>query len=125
MAKRQAAEIGKRSHLGKGLVMLGLAALFADLAFLAQPIEGLVARLRDGVFGLLPTIGLSLVNAARAIALHQLDYFSLISRILVLFTAMLSIIIGFALLRPQTAASSRPDAPDDLEASYFRGRETQ
>jgi hypothetical protein len=43
------------------------------------------------------------LTAARAIAFHQMDYFSLISRILVLFSAMTAIIVGFVLLRSRTA----------------------
>lgn len=103
MATRQAAGHKQRVNLGRAFVTGGLAVLLADLAFLAQPLEKLVERLRDGLFGFVPALGLSFLTAARAIAFHQMDYFSLISRILVLFSAMTAIIVGFVLLRSRTA----------------------
>jgi hypothetical protein len=86
--------------------------MLSDLAFLAQPLERLVERLREGLFALVPSLGLSFLSAARAIAFHQLDYFSLISRILVLFTAMVAVIVGIVLLRPST----RLEHQDQLRA---------
>ena len=103
MATRQAAGHKQRVNLGRAFVTGGLAVLLADLAFLAQPLEKLVERLRDGLFGFVPALGLSFLTAARAIAFHQIDYFSLISRILVLFSAMTAIIVGFVLLGSRTA----------------------
>lgn len=102
MATRQAAGPKQRVTLGRAFVAGGLAVLLADLAFLAQPLEKLVERLRDGLFGFVPALGLSFLTAARAIAFHQIDYFSLISRILVLFSAMTALIVGFVLLRSRT-----------------------
>lgn len=104
MATRQAAGHKKqRLNWGRAFVTGGLAVLLADIAFLAQPLGLLVERLRDGLFGFVPALGLSFLTAARAIAFHQIDYFSLISRILVLFSAMTAIIMGFVLLRSRTA----------------------
>jgi hypothetical protein len=103
MATRQAARHKQRATWGRAFVTSGLAVLLADLAFLAQPLEKLVERLRNGLFGFVPSLGLSFLTAARAIAFHQMDYFSLISRILVLFSAMTAIIIGLVLLRSRTA----------------------
>lgn len=103
MATRQAAGHKQRVNLGRAFVTGGLAVLLADLAFLAQPLGMPVERLRDGLFGFVPALGLSFLTAARAIAFHQMDYFSLISRILVLFSAMTAIIVGFVLLRSRTA----------------------
>ena len=98
MATQQHAGYGQRGSLGKILVTVGSVALLADITFLAVPLERLVERLRDGLFGFVPALGLSFLNAARAIAFHQIDYFSLISRILVLFSAMAAIIVGIVLL---------------------------
>jgi hypothetical protein len=103
MATRQAAGHKQRVNWGRAFVTGGLAVLLADLAFLAQPLEKLFERLRDGLFGFVPPLGLSFLTAARAIAFHQIDYFSLISRILILFSAMTAIIIGLVLLRSRTA----------------------
>ncbi len=120
MATHQHSIGKKRSQLGRILVTLGLAALVADLAFLATPLERLIERLKDGIFGVVPALGLSFLNAVRAIALHQLDYFSLISRILVLFSAMVAVIVGLALLRSHSAGST---GATDLNTSAFRERE--
>lgn len=121
MATRQSASSTKKGRLGGILVLLGLAALVADLAFLAVPLEHLLQRLRDGLFGVVPALGLTFLNAVRAVALHQLDYFSLISRILVLFSAMVAVIVGLALRRSHSVGST---GANDLSASAFRERET-
>jgi hypothetical protein len=120
MAKRQHAGYERRGLLGRILVTLGSVALLADLSFLAQPLERLAERLGQGLFALLPTLGLSFLNAARAIAFQQIDYFSLFSRILVSFTAMLAMIVGIALLRSPYPRSTNAD---HLPASAFRQRE--
>ncbi len=103
MAPQQHAGYEKRGYMGRILLTLGSVAMLADLSFLAQPLERLASRLGEGFFGIVPTVGMSFLNAARAIALHQIDYFSLISRILVLFSAMVAVIVGFALLRSRSA----------------------
>jgi hypothetical protein len=122
MATRRAAGNNRSGILGRILLASGSLALLADLAFLAQPIAHLIARIRDGLFGLIPALGLSFLSAARAIAFHQMDYFSLVSRILVLFTAMVAVIVGIALLRSHSAHASQAS---DLDTSAFRERETQ
>jgi hypothetical protein len=122
MATAQDAGYEQRGYLGRILIILGSLALLSDLAFLAQPLERLVVRLREGLFALVPSLGLSFLSAARAIAFHQLDYFSLISRILVLFTAMVAVIVGVVLLRPP---STRSKHQDHLRASAFHERETE
>jgi hypothetical protein len=121
MATPQHAGYEQRGYLGRILVIFGSVAMLSDLAFLAQPLERLVERLREGLFALVPSLGLSVLSAARAIAFHQLDYFSLISRILVLFTAMVAVIAGIVLLRPP---STRSTLQDHLRASAFDERET-
>ncbi|HTQ62180.1 MAG TPA: hypothetical protein VMI32_18290 [Candidatus Solibacter sp.] len=83
---------------------LGLAAILADLAFLASTLTRLFEASRLGLLGLVPSLGLSLLHAAGAVALHQVDYFSLISRILVLFSSLVAIVIGAVLLKTQPAA---------------------
>lgn len=103
MATQQRTGHGQRRYLGRSLVALGSLALLADTAFLVVPFERLIERLRDGLFGIVPALGLSFLHAARAIAFHQIDYFSLISRILVLFSAMTAIIVGIVLLRSHSA----------------------
>jgi hypothetical protein len=121
MATPQHAGYEQRGYLGRILITLGSVAMLSDLAFLAQPLERLAERLRDGLFALVPSLGLSFLSAARVIAFHQLDYFSLISRILVLFTAMVAVIVGIVLLRPP---STRSTHQDHLRASAFHERET-
>ncbi|HXJ06399.1 MAG TPA: hypothetical protein VNH65_14935 [Candidatus Acidoferrum sp.] len=121
MESQQEAGRKQKGYWGKAFVTGGLAALLADLAFLAQPLEKLAERLRDGHFGFAPALGLSFLAAARAIAFHQIDYFSLISRILVLFSAMTAIVIGIFLQRSHSTRATRA-AP--LRASAFREKET-
>jgi hypothetical protein len=109
MARRQLATQEKRRYMGRILVSLGFAGLIADLAFLAQPLERLAQKLSEGLLSLIPTLGLSVLNAARAIAFHQIDYFSLISRILVLFLALVALVTGTVLWNSRRSASVRGD----------------
>jgi hypothetical protein len=109
MARRQLATQEKRRYMGRILVSLGFAGLIADLAFLAQPLERLAQKLGNGLLSLVPSLGLSVLNAARAIALHQIDYFSLISRILVLFLALVAVVTGTVLWNSRHSASARGD----------------
>ena len=109
MARRQLATQEKRRYMGRILVSLGFAGLIADLAFLAQPLERLAQKLSEGLLSLVPTLGLSVLNAARAIAFHQIDYFSLISRILVLFLALVAMVTGTVLWNSRHSASLRGD----------------
>jgi hypothetical protein len=109
MAGRQLATQEKRQFMGRILVSLGFAGLIADLAFLAQPLERLAQKLSEGVLSLVSALGLSVLNAARAIALHQIDYFSLISRILVLFLALVAMVTGTVLWNSRHSASVRGD----------------
>jgi hypothetical protein len=109
MAPQQHAGYKKRGLMGRILVTFGSAALLADLSFLVQPLEHLAERLREGFFGLVPTLGLSVLHAARAIALHQIDYFSLISRILVLFLALVAMVTGTFLWNSRNSAAVRGD----------------
>src|ERR1700734_415734 len=121
MATQQHAGNRQKGYWGRFLVMLGSVVLFADLAFLAQPFERLAEKLSEGLFSVLPTVGLSFVHAARYFASHQIDYFSLISRILVLFTAMVALVVGSALWKSTPA---QPAHPDILQPSSFREQET-
>jgi hypothetical protein len=109
MARRQLATHEKRRYMGRILVFRGFAGLIADLAFLAQPLERLAQRFSQGLFSLVPALGLSVLNAARAIALDQIDYFSLISRILVLFLALVAVVAGTVLWNSRHCASVRGD----------------
>jgi len=106
MATRLHAGYERRGYLGISLVALGFVALFADLSVLVQPIEQLARRLQDGLVSLVPALGLSFLNAAREIAFHQLDYFSLVWRILVLFTAVVAIVIGTVVLSARSAGAA-------------------
>jgi hypothetical protein len=110
----------RRAYLGTILVTLGLVTLVADLQVLAQPLARFAERLREGAFSLIPSLGLSFLNVARAIAFDQIDYFSLVSRILVLFTAAVAVVVGLALLRTQ---SKYPTGANRMSASTFRERE--
>lgn len=121
MPTPQHAGYERRNYLGTILVTLGFVAMVADLEVLAQPFERMIEKLQEGLFSLVPALGLSFLNTAREIAFHQFDYFSLITRILVLFTASVAVVVGIALLRSPSArsAGAYPSRP-----SAFRERET-
>jgi hypothetical protein len=122
METRLQSENTRRGLLGRIMVMLGSIALLADLSFLVRPIERLAQSVSEGLFAFLPSLGLSFLHAARAIAFHQIDYFSLVARILVLFTAMVAVIVGTALLQ---SASARAANGDDLQEYLSSERETR
>ena len=98
MAMEQRAGSMQNELLGKTLVTLGLTALLADLSFLTQPLGLLVGRLQDGLMGILPTLGGAILDATQAIAFHQVNYASLVGRILVLFIGLAAVVIGLARL---------------------------
>lgn len=106
MAAQQAGGFKRRGFLGKLLVSLGIAILLADSAFLAGPVAELSDKMKNGLFVVLPAVGLSILHAARAVAFHQIDYFSLASRILVLFCAMGSLIVGLVVLSLNSTRSA-------------------
>jgi uncharacterized membrane protein YkgB len=122
METRQQSENARRSLLGKIMVAIGSIALLADLSVLVQPIERLVQSVSEGLFALLPSVGLSFLHAARAIAFHQVDYLSLVARILVLFTAMVALIVGIVLSQ---SASARAANVDGLQEYLSSERETR
>ena len=122
METRQQSENTRRSLLGKSMVALGSIALLADLSVLVRPIERLAQSVSEGLFALLPSVGLSFLQAARAIAFHQVDYFSLVARILVLFTAMVALIVGIVLSQ---SASARAANLDGLQEYLSSERETR
>jgi len=105
MSTRLHAGYERQSYFGKFLVALGAVALLADISAVIQSLERVVERLQEGLFSLVPALGLSFLNTAREIAFHQFDYFSLVSRILVLFTALLAIVIGAVLWSVCSAAA--------------------
>ena len=105
MAKGRASDRKHRGYWSTGLLVLGLAALLADLAFLAAPLAHVAQNSTHGMFGLLPSVGLSLLQATRSIALHQVDYFSLVARILVLFLSLVALVTGFVLWSARRSAS--------------------
>lgn len=102
MAILRASNYKQTGYVGRFLVALGLVALAVDLSFLLQPFGIVVSRLNEGLLGVLPTLGMCLLNATHALAFHQVNYLSLVSWVLVSCCAMASIIAGFALLWPKS-----------------------
>jgi len=117
METRQQSENIRRGLWGRIMVILGSMALLADLSFLVRPIERLAERLNEGLFSLLPTVGLSFLHAAGAIVFHQVDYFSLVARILVLFTSMVAVIVGISLLQSPSARAANGELLKEYLAS--------
>ncbi len=122
MRTKQLAGNRHSGYWGRTLVALGVVALLADLAFLAVPLEQLAEKLKSGFISFVAALAMSVLNAVQAVEFHQVDYFSLISRILVLFSAMVAVIIGIALLRARAASAA---TPDQVLASSFRKQETE
>lgn len=120
MANRRTTESKQKGYLGKFLVAAGLLALAADLSFLLPPFDLVAARFKDGLLGILPTLGVCILNATQAIAFHQVNYVSLASHILILFSAMVSLVAGIGLLRPKSA---RVQIIELVLSPEFEGRE--
>ena len=114
MAKKMAADSKSKAFWGRGLVILGGCVILTDLAFLAQPCMRLIATTREGLYGIVPTIGLSLLQTARAIAFHQVDYFSLIGRILLLFSAAVAVVLGSYKCNAGRSSAALPDRSSAL-----------
>jgi hypothetical protein len=94
MVKKTDPDLKSQVYWGRGLVILGVCAILTDLTFLAHPFLRLLSATKEGLYGIVPTIGLSLLQTARAIAFHQVDYFSLVCRILLLFSAAVAVVSG-------------------------------
>jgi hypothetical protein len=121
MARAKLTKRGQRVYLGKILMILGLAAAFTDLWLLLKPLFDLASSIHQGVLGLLPSLGMCLLNATNAIVFHQIGYGWLISHMLVLCSAMAALVMGTGLLR-RTAA--RPLIFELALSPEFEGRET-
>jgi hypothetical protein len=109
MAKGQPGGNKARGYMGRALVVLGLAVLLADAAFLAPSFEQLIEGFRQGLLGLVPALGLSLLHAVRVIVLQQVDYVSLVSRILVLFSSLALMVTGAVLWGRRSSENAAPD----------------
>ena len=87
-----------KTYFGGGLVLAGLLALQANLGFWGAPLATLIEGSKNGLAGVLSLSGFYLLHAAGNIVLGQVDYFSLASRILLLFCAMVALILGMVLM---------------------------
>lgn len=110
MAKERTAKYQHEGFIGKALVVLGLVTLSADLTFLAQPVVSLIGRMQDGVLGVLPTLGGAILNATQAIAFHEVNYMPLVSRILILFIALMAVVVGVARLHARRSQRMEREA---------------
>ncbi len=119
MAKGQAAIRKQKSFWGALLLILGFAAILADLAFLAPSLLYLLSSAKAGLMALVPALGMSVLNATRAIALHQVSYFDLASRILVLFSALVAVVVGTTLCNARPA--SAPASPRQTFSGSIEG----
>jgi hypothetical protein len=115
MATERTTGYTQKRYVGRTLVTLGAAAMLTDLAFLIYPLTPLLESAKAGLLGIVPALSLSLLNVARAFAFHQVDYFSLVSRILVLFSALVAVVVGTALWKARPRALGRSRLPDSVE----------
>lgn len=110
-----------KTYLGGGLVLAGLLALQANLAFWGAPLANLIESSKLGLAGLLSLSGFYVLHAAGNIVFGQVDYFSLASRILLLFCAMVALIAGLVLM--SSASATRGSNP--LSSSSLTREETE
>lgn len=108
----------QKGYWGAALLAAGLLALLFNLVSAASLFTSLFAGLRTGFIGPLTSLGLSLLHAVGSVALGQVDYASVFAHILVLFSAMVAIIFGIALLRSRSSKNASADFStlDDQEA---------
>lgn len=112
MAKWQSIESIQRGYLGCAMVAFGLTALTAQVSAFVPSVLHILQSARQGVLSLVSAISLSLLEPVRVLLFHQADYFSLISlisRILLLFSALAATVIGGVLLTARAAAAT-PDS---------------
>jgi hypothetical protein len=114
MVKKTSPDDKSQVYWGRGLVILGVCAILTDLVFLARPLMRLLSATREGLYGILPTIGLSLLHTARAIVFHQVDYFSLVGRILILFSAVVAVVLGSYKCKAWQSSALLPDRASTL-----------
>ena len=117
MAKERIANYQHEEFIGKALVVLGLVTLSADLTFLVQPVLLLIGKLQDGVLGVLPTLGAAILNVTQAIAFHEINYISLVSRILILFIALAAVLVGAARLHARQSQMMGREAEGPVDST--------
>ena len=122
MTKQPVSSKKQKGYWGTGLVTVGLVALLLDLGVVVQPFSHLIQTAQNGLAGVTSLAGLSLLNAVRSVAFHQVDYLALSLRILVLFLAMLAVIVGIVLMRSR---SSRTLEANGLRSSGLHEEEIQ
>lgn len=101
MGRQMVAGGTKKAVTGQGLAAVGLMVLLGDIFTLARPLWDMAEQLQQGLLGVIPAVGMCLVNATNALAFHRVDYFWLGAHLLVLSCAMTGLIAGIALLRPK------------------------
>ncbi|HYL62987.1 MAG TPA: hypothetical protein VE077_10235 [Candidatus Methylomirabilis sp.] len=121
MASKPVSMTNKKTYWGSALIVAGLLALLANLAPAAASSARFVASFKTGLTGLVSSVGLSFLHAVGAVALGQVDYATVFARILVLFSAMVAIILGIALMRSRSSSNgertqSSSATPNDQEA---------
>ena len=110
MATPQAAKNRFWSYLGGALVALGLAVLVVSLATLGLQIQGLMERSGMQSLGFLPALGVAFLHTAQALAFGQSGVFFVVTRLLVLFSALAAVVVGFALRRARPDRDARETA---------------
>ena len=114
MVRKTAADPKSKANWGRGLMILGVCVILTDLAFLAHPFMHLLAAAKAGLYGIVPAIGLSILQTARAIAFHHVDYFSLVGRILLLFSAAVAVVLGSYKWNAWRSSAALPDRSSTL-----------
>jgi hypothetical protein len=101
MGRQMVAGGTKKALWGRGLAAVALMVLLVEIFTLARPLWGLAKQLHQGLLGVIPAVGMCLLNATNALAFHRVDNFWLAAHLLVLSCAMTGLIAGIGLLRPK------------------------
>jgi hypothetical protein len=112
----------QKGYWGAALLAAGLLPLLFNLVSIAALLAHLFAGFRSGLIAPLTSLGLALIDAVGSVALGQMDYACVFARILVLFSAMVAIILGIALLRSR---ASKNAPADPLSSPLGSDREAQ
>jgi hypothetical protein len=103
MATQQVSNGRLKVILGRGLLTIGSGIFLWDAGSLALHARNLLSTARSDSLGALAATGMALLHTLQLVAFDHAIWFSVVSGILVLFSAFVVIAAGIALLRSQFA----------------------
>ena len=119
MASSQVSNRSLKPIVGKVLLAAGLVFLLVFVGSLALQFESLFRIQEANTLGLGATMGMALFRTLQAVAFEHSLLFSVLTKILVSFSAFVVAMAGAALLRSQSAQPTK--ATQSSSAGYFEG----